>query len=177
MEKIKLVTFDLDDTLYPEITYAAGGFRLVAETLTKSKGEPADRLADRMLVWHRAGRRDIFQTVLDELHMTASAERVAELINLFRTGDRPLQMYAEAERALTRIRSSCLFLAILTDGYLEAQKKKIQLLRLENRVDAIIYTDQYGRDFWKPNTRCFEMLMKKFKTAGPECVYIADNEA
>ena len=40
--RVKVVAFDLDDTLYPEREYAFSGFAAVAEAFEQRLGEPAE---------------------------------------------------------------------------------------------------------------------------------------
>jgi len=66
-------------------------------------------------------------------------------------------------------------LGIVTDGYFEVQKKKVQALRLEELFDSIIYTDQYGREFWKPNVFGYKLALKDLQVSPEEAIYIGDN--
>jgi len=63
--------------------------------------------------------------------------------------------------------------AIITDGYSSAQWEKIRALNLEQYVDKIIVTDDWGKEFWKPNPRAY--ILAQDKRTPKECVYIADN--
>jgi putative hydrolase of the HAD superfamily len=176
IDKIQLVAFDLDDTLYSEMAYAAGGFRNVAEVLAKGDHTLSDQLFQKMSAWQREGRRDVFQAVLLDAGSEPTDGAVLNLLKIYRLSDRPLTLYPDAERAIERFRQAGKKLAILTDGYLEAQRKKIEWLKLVGRVDEIVCTDELGREFWKPCTKGFQMLMEKFAVPPEQCVYIADNE-
>ncbi len=178
LEDIKLVVFDLDDTLYPENDFVEGGFGRVASFLAGENGSLVRQLTEKMKVPALAGRRGtLFQTLLSELHQPVTEEKVSELVRLYRTSDRPLSLFPDADRALTRFRENHFFLGILTDGPLEAQQTKIKLLNLRVRVDHIIYTAELGPGFEKPSTAGFEGMAKKFKVLPRQCIYIADNEA
>ena len=52
-------------------------------------------------------------------------------------------------------------LALLTDGYLPAQRLKVQALGIEKYFQAIVYTEELGREYWKPSTRGFENILKE----------------
>ena len=64
---------------------------------------------------------------------------------------------------------------IITDGYLVAQKRKIAALGLEQLVDHIVYSDEFGRDHWKPSSVPYLMMMKMIGCTGPDCSYVSDN--
>jgi putative hydrolase of the HAD superfamily len=177
LEKIALVTFDLDDTLYPERRYVIGGLKNVADSLLPEDRIAADALYEKMLVLHREGRRDIFQRILADLGRDCSNDQITRLLECYRLSNRPLDLFADAEAAMERFRDAGLHLAILTDGDFLAQQKKVELLNLKSRVEEIVYTDRFGRDHWKPSPHGFELLMSRFQLAPEQCLYIADNEA
>jgi putative hydrolase of the HAD superfamily len=67
-------------------------------------------------------------------------------------------------------------LALLTDGFLPAQQLKVQALKIENYFKCIIYTEQLGRQFWKPSPAGFEKLMQALNAKPQTIAYVADNE-
>jgi len=66
-------------------------------------------------------------------------------------------------------------LALLTDGFLPAQRLKVQVLGLEKYFKCIIYTEQLGRQFWKPSPVGFEKLMETLNAEPENMAYVADN--
>lgn len=64
----------------------------------------------------------------------------------------------------------------MTDGYLPTQRLKVQALGIEGYFAAIVYTEELGRQFWKPSPRGFERLMELLKARPEQMVYVADNE-
>jgi len=176
LDDVKLVVFDLDDTLYLEFDFVAGGFQAVAEQLGRKYSRGSSELFHEMLELQRSGRRDIFQAVLTKLAGHYDAVQVQGLVNLYRTADRPLELLDDADRALTRFRQAALPLAILTDGPAEAQKTKVRLLGLKDRADYILYTELHGKEFAKPSPKGFHLLAHRFDVSGVQCLYVADNE-
>ncbi len=173
VNNIKLVVFDLDDTLYREMDFVLGGLKAVAKHLSQHDD---DAIYQKMVTMRKGGRRDIFQQILSERNMPSSRRNIDRLIDIYRTSDRELRLFDDAKRALIRFRRDGFSLAILTDGFLEAQQAKVKMLSLGEMVDKIIYTDSLGREHWKPSPRGFEILMEHFRAAGEESIYIADND-
>ncbi len=68
-------------------------------------------------------------------------------------------------------------LGLLTDGFLPTQRLKAQALGIEHYFKAIVYTEELGREFWKPSPRGFERLSELLGTCAEQAVYVADNEA
>jgi len=42
--------------------------------------------------------------------------------------------------------------------------------------EIILYTEDLGREFWKPSPRGFEELLQRLAARPDEAVYVADNE-
>ncbi len=42
-------------------------------------------------------------------------------------------------------------------------------------MDKIIVTDDYGKEYWKPSIRPFQMMLEYFNIKPEEAVYIGDN--
>jgi putative hydrolase of the HAD superfamily len=177
IDNIALAVFDLDDTLYPEKSYVIGGLKNVAAMLSPGDRDAADALYETMLTLHNQGHRDIFQRILTDFGAEPSVGRINEMLTCYRLSDRPMNLFSDADGALERFCQAGVHSAILTDGYLSAQQKKVELLKLEERVEKIVYTDFFGRDYWKPSPHCFELLMNEYHLSPGQCVYIGDNEA
>ncbi|MFH1269041.1 MAG: HAD-IA family hydrolase [Planctomycetota bacterium] len=61
---IAAVVFDLDDTLYPERTYAFSGFDAVASAFEDLLGDPAQTAANMRRIFEHGDRRRVFNTLL-----------------------------------------------------------------------------------------------------------------
>jgi len=68
-------------------------------------------------------------------------------------------------------------LALVSDGSLEAQRRKVEALDLARRFDPILLTDAWGRAFWKPHPRAFEAVQARLALEPGALVYIANNPA
>jgi putative hydrolase of the HAD superfamily len=66
-------------------------------------------------------------------------------------------------------------LALLTDGFLPAQRLKVRALRIEKYFRCILYTEQLGREFWKPSPVSFEKLLANLNVKPESAAYVADN--
>jgi putative hydrolase of the HAD superfamily len=67
-------------------------------------------------------------------------------------------------------------LALLTDGFLPAQQLKVCALGIEKYFRCILYTEQLGREFWKPSPVGFEKLIAALDATPETAAYVADNE-
>ena len=87
-----------------------------------------------------------------------------------------LDSLPEDSRSILVELSAKYVLALLTDGFLPAQRLKVQALGIEDYFDSIVYTEELGREFWKPSPAGFEKIMRDLNAKPENVVYIADNE-
>lgn len=173
----RAVVFDLDDTLYPEHAYTLSGLRAVAEAYGPRLGSIAELLARFQTLLDSPDRTRIFNVVVAERCPHEAETLVPEMVATFRA-HRPthIALFPEAAAALDRL-AAHFALGLISDGFLEAQKAKINALGIRDRFDAIILTDEWGRAFWKPHPRAFEEIARRLDVAHSACVYVADNLA
>lgn len=175
---ITTVVFDLDDTLYDEIDYCRSGFRAVARFLGKV-APPA--CADEVFacLWRHfttGNRTRTFDAALKELGLPCDESRIAQLVEVYRNHRPDIELPADSRRTLDALQARCT-LALLTDGFLPAQKLKVAALGIESRFRAIVYTEELGRSFWKPSPAGFERLIQTLGTAPARMAYVADDQS
>jgi len=170
----RAIVFDLDDTLFPEWQYAFSGFDAVSRAFADRLG-PVEAVAARMrTLFGTADRRRVFDVIVAERGIREGDALVARMVEAFR-GHRPaIALYSDAVSALNRLRGRCK-LGLITDGFSVAQHAKIDALGLRDRLDAVIVTDDLGREFWKPHPRSFEVMADMLNVAPDACTYVADN--
>lgn len=169
------VLLDLDDTLYPEREFARGGFRAAAESLAAAVHRPADELF--AICWQRfetGVRGSIFDSVLTELNVAHDATRIDELVRAYRLHEPNLVLFDDADRLLTSMASQY-GLGLLTDGPADVQRRKVKALGLQRRIEAIVYSDDFGREHWKPSPIPYLELLRKLHVDPSHAVYVADN--
>lgn len=79
---IKLVIFDLDDTLYNEIDFAHSGFMEVAVFLSNKYGINKEILFNDMVdIFNSQGRGKIFDCICENYHFK---ENIGDLVKIYR---------------------------------------------------------------------------------------------
>ena len=68
-------------------------------------------------------------------------------------------------------------LGLLSDGFLPAQRHKLDVLQIADLFDAVLFTEDMGRDCWKPSPAGFETIREKLAVPHEGCTYVADNPA
>ncbi|MDT8303463.1 MAG: HAD family hydrolase [Sedimentisphaerales bacterium] len=183
---ITTVVFDLDDTLYDEIEYCKSGLDAVAEflanrsesTSANSTTIQADMKRIYEVLWDQfntGNRTRTFNAALDKLGISYDDELILELIEVYRQHKPKITLPPDSRDALREL-STKYTLALLTDGFLPAQQFKVQVLGIEKYFKFIVYTEQLGREFWKPSPVGFEKILQSLRARPENTVYIADNE-
>ena len=164
-----LYVLDIDDTLYLERDYVRSGFYAVGCWLAENRN--AENFSERAWTLFEAGARgNIFDTVLNDLGIF-DKELVSSLVHLYRSHHPDISLQNDAMEFLKRHNRDDF--AIISDGYASAQWAKIRTLNLEQYMDKIIVTDDWGKEFWKPNPKAY--ILAQGRRSPKECVYIADN--
>ncbi len=173
---IKCIIFDLDDTLYDELNYIKSGFWAVSSDLALHNCRfTAKQFYDAMYFHFAAGNRHkTFDAVCKEFELPLTERLIASLVEIYRSHNPRIFLPQESRRMLELLKDKYT-LAMLTDGFLPAQQLKVAALDVEKYFQMIVYTEQLGREHWKPSTKGFEMIMQKFSLPAEQCVYVADN--
>jgi putative hydrolase of the HAD superfamily len=174
---ITTVVFDLDDTLYDEIDYCRSGFAAVAEYFAALPEHPDAKTIFQEL-WNQftAGNRTrTFNAALDQLNIPSDDQTIRTLIELYRSHVPTINLPDDSRNVLDRLAADYT-LAMLTDGFLPAQQLKVRALGIEHYFECIIYTEQLGRQFWKPSPAGFEKLIRTLNVSPQNAAYVADND-
>jgi putative hydrolase of the HAD superfamily len=173
--RVQAVTvFDLDDTLYLERDYVESGLAVVGRWSAARLGTVD--LGPEMIARFKAGARGrIFNEALLSAGLGEPPHLIARMVQVYRQHRPLISLPADVTRFLAR-RPVGMASAVITDGYLDAQKRKIRALGLHDLgIELAVCTDRWGRDCWKPSPRAFELAEAFFGLSGPALTYVADN--
>lgn len=167
-----ILVFDLDDTLYEELTFVKSGFRAVADYLNEQYSIPVQTGLEFMLGKLSSGRGRIFDDLLINYDIYKK-DLVRKCVSIYRRHRPEITLYPEADVCLERFRDYPLY--IVTDGNKVVQQNKIRALGLDQRVKFCYITHCYGIKNAKPSPYCFFKICEREKVSPKEVVYIADN--
>jgi len=170
------VVFDLDDTLFPERCYVRSGYRAVAEHLRRMLRR-RDALEDRL--WRRflAGKTEgAFDALNDHFDLRLTGEQILELVSVYREHKPSIRPWPGVPAMLSRLHAQ-FRLGLLSDGFLPAQRLKLDALKLGRFFDAVVFTEEMGREAWKPSPIGFEAIRAELDVPHEACAYVADNPA
>lgn len=170
---IEVIVFDVDDTLFPEHEFVESGFQAVSNWLEAEYSLPG--FFEVGWQFFREGKRNnIFNLTLEKLKFKYESGLIQELLQIYRQHKPTITLHEDAKWAINYFKKSHQ-LGIITDGYLRTQQNKVEALKIEPNFDAIVYSDLYGRENWKPSPVPYQKIMSTLSCSGKECVYIADN--
>jgi len=173
---IQAVVFDLDDTLYAERDYVRSGYRAVARRLRRVLGR--DEAFDDWL-WRRfeAGcAAGAFDAINEHFQLGLDSRAITELVGVYRSHKPDIRPRPGTVELLGQLGPRCR-LGLLSDGFLPAQRLKLDALGLAPMLDAVVMTEEVGRRFWKPAPDGFEAIGDIMDATGECCAYVADNPA
>lgn len=172
---ITAVILDMDDTLYDEVDYCRSGFRAVSTFIGEKYNTQPDKVFDALWAEFTSGNHTrTFNAALDRVGVDYNIEDIKYLVDFYRKHKPDIKLPAESKVFIEKLAEK-FRLALLTDGFLPAQRYKVEALGIANYFEFIVYTEELGREFWKPHTRGFEIILEKLDVNAENTVYIADN--
>lgn len=174
---IKAVIFDLDDTLIPEKEYIRSGYKEVAKKIKqKYKIDISENeIFNNLETEFNKDKKNVFNRVLRNYNIEFAEEDIKELIKTYREHKPDIKFYNDVISTIEELKKRNMKLGIITDGYLETQKTKLEAVNAYSMFDKIILTEELGRDYWKPHPKAFEIMKEFFDINYDEIVYVGDN--
>lgn len=168
----QVLVFDLDDTLYDELTFVYSGFRAVSQFLNTHCNFSTEESYEWMIKALPQGRGHIFDELL-ESYGIHSKKLVRQCLSVYRTHKPDISLEIEADACLGRFADYPIY--IVTDGNKLVQYNKIKALGLESRVKDFFITHRHGVKHAKPSPHCFLKICQREQVTPNQVVYIADN--
>ncbi|MEQ2464771.1 HAD-IA family hydrolase [Niallia hominis] len=172
---IKAIIFDLDDTLTSEKKYIESGYSHIAMFLSNRYNKDATELYELLIELFRNSPRDVFNRLLDTIGIRYTQKNIIELVEEYRNHLPNIKYYSDVLPCVELLKKKKVKLGIITDGYANSQRKKLNSLNAIELFDEIIVTDELGREYWKPHPKAFEIMKEKMNVEFNEMVYIGDN--
>jgi len=173
-QHVQAVVFDLDDTLYPEREYVRSGYRAVGEYLRRQTGRTE---AFEDWLWRRfeSGRAGgAFDAMDEHFSLGLGSDDIVELVGVYRQHRPDIEPRPGAVELLRRL-GKTRKLGLLSDGFLPAQRLKLEALGIEVLLDAAVLTEEMGRQFWKPAPEGYQAVRDMLGAADEACAYVGDN--
>ena len=167
-----VIVFDLDDTLYEELSFVRSGFRAVADYLSPIIGIAPAQICEGLNAELLVRREQVFDRFLFKRGIK-SKKIIKDCVSVYRGHEPSLTLFPEARHCLARLHEHPIY--IVTDGNQIVQRKKFYALGLDLLVRRCYFTYAHGLHRRKPSPYCFEKICDLERVAPSSVVYIADN--
>lgn len=179
---MKVVGFDLDDTLYSHWDYEKLLFEAIAKSIQYKFGFDKERIFAEMQKLFDA--KD-FDKLFDKAILNCGYilpeswdEFVKGKLLPFYRNHRPdaiIRTYKWAKPLLIKVRNAGYKTVLITNGGVTIQKNKIELLNLLSDFDKIYISDEFNPPMRKPDLKIFETVLNDFDIVPEEMIYIGDS--
>lgn len=158
-----VVVFDLDDTLYKEVTFVESGYKAVARHIGNIS------FADELISWWTDGKNAL-ESLINKYSLHLSVE---ELLSVYRNHLPAIELDTSTLQILDYLITHGKILGLITDGRSITQWNKIRALGLSQWIftENIIISEEFGSS--KPDVRNYQFFMSKYPDK--TYTYVGDN--
>ena len=173
---IEAVIFDMDDTLFAELDYCQSGFKAVAKHLSeKFDNLISDEIFSAFWKIFSAGNhKTVFNEGLKKLGIEYDLDFIENLVQTYRNHQPDIVLPDDSREILESLQNKYK-LALITDGFMPGQQLKVQALGIEKYFRYIVYTEQLGREHWKPSPLPYKKVVEHLHVKSENCACVADN--
>ena len=167
---MKVICFDLDDTLYKEIDYLKSAYREISAIAVGNNQIKAESAYEVMLKAYLAGGN-----AFNQLNSFLGIDRpVKDYLEVYRNHKPDVQLSEEVTTTLDELKSAGCVIGLITDGRSVQQRHKIDALGLHRWIsdEDIVISEELGSE--KPNPANYEYFMNRYSRK-VEFYYVGDN--
>lgn len=174
---MKVICFDLDDTLYKEIDYLKSAYREIASYAANYCLGCSDspmilsvKAYEAMLLAYKEG-----QNAFERLNAFLGINLpISQYLQIYRMHKPNIRLPESAVSALNLLKSSECIIGLITDGRSLQQRNKMKALGLNRWIkdEDIVISEEFGSE--KPTSDNYEYFMKRYSECD-EFIYIGDN--
>ena len=167
---MKVICFDLDDTLYKEIDYLKSAYREISAIAVGNNQIKAESAYEVMLKAYLAGGN-----AFNQLNSFLGIDRpVKDYLEIYRNHKPDINLTEDVVTTLDKLKSAGCVIGLITDGRSVQQRHKIDALGLYRWIsdEDIEISEEFGSE--KPNLANYEYFMNRYPQAA-EFFYVGDN--
>lgn len=174
---MKVVCFDLDDTLYKEIDYLKSAYREIASYAADYCRGCSDspiilsvKAYEAMLLAYKEG-----QNAFERLNAFLGINLpISQYLQIYRMHKPNIRLSKSAVSALNSLKSPECIIGLITDGRSVQQRNKVEALGLNRWIieEDVLISEEFGSE--KPTPANYEYFMKRYPESD-EFMYVGDN--
>lgn len=167
---MRVICFDLDDTLYKEIDYLKSAYGEIALFAADNNRDRAGKAYEAMMAAYRNGG-NAFEQVNAFLGKNIP---LSMYLDIYRNHFPDIRLSQEVAETLDSLKADGAVIGLISDGRSVQQRHKIESLGLHRWIsdDDIVISEEFGSE--KPAPANYEYFMTRY----PECkdfIYVGDN--
>ncbi len=179
---MKVVGFDLDDTLYSHWDYEKLLFEPITKSIHYKFGYNKEKVfAEMQKLFDLKDFDRLFDKAINNAGYQLPGqwdEFIKDKVLPFYRTHRPdvkLRVYDWVKPLFEKIRTAGYKTILITNGGVAIQKNKIALLNLLSEFDKIYISDEFNPPLRKPDLKIFEKVLEDFSVLPAEMIYIGDS--
>jgi len=172
---IKVVLFDLDDTLISEFDFVKSGYKYCSGIIAEKYGFEAENINEMLNNLFNESSKNVFNRLLDSLKIKYTNDDIAEFVGVYRNHKPDIALYGDVIDCISALKAAGKKVGIITDGFVSTQRNKLEAVKADEIFDKIIISDELGIENRKPAPLTFSMMKDYFGVDFDECVYVGDN--
>ena len=164
---MKVIAFDLDDTLYKEIDFLRSAYREISSYLSCKFG--IEDTFDLMMQFYYNGK-NVFDEIKTRYCLTVSGDT---LLEIYRNHFPDISLNMDILKTLESLKERSYPMALISDGRTITQKNKIKALGLQKYLNEslVIISEEFGSE--KPTNTNYIYIQNYFPNA--DFFYVGDN--
>lgn len=179
---IKVVGFDLDNTLYNQELFEFEVFEKIAKQVEVDYRISSEKYLEALKkLYIKGDKENVFGKALKSLNVSQQNNWEnyikSTLVPIYRNFlPTKLELFQNSLNYLNFFYKNGYKLALITNGREYTQNIKIDLLNIRNYFDIILISDEYAISKRKPSTFMFSQILVKFDIKSDEMIYIGDDD-
>lgn len=179
---MKVVCFDLDDTLYKEIDYLKSAYREIASyaaqmcTVTSVPVDVLEVKAYEVMLEAYRDDKNAFEVLNEYLRLDLP---LSDMLQMYREHKPEISLDEETRLTLNRLKADGVLMGIVSDGRELTQWNKVKALDLIEWMDESCIIINSSTECFKPNPFGYERFLSAVKTLSKDkewsFTYVGDN--
>jgi putative hydrolase of the HAD superfamily len=172
--RLRAVIFDLDDTLVPQVAWLEGAWWAVVSAATLLDPGVDPQALHSALVAEASGGSARGQIIDRAVAAVGCVAPIPPLVKAFQDHRAPRFDAYPGALAVLRLLHRAVPLAVITDGNPPAQRAKLEASTVARWLDAVVCSDELGREHRKPDPVPFLRAIELLGAEPGETAFVGD---
>jgi len=178
---IKVIGFDLDNTLYDQRKFEFESFQIISKMVSINFNIDEIQYFNNLKHLHLQGENQyLFDKAFIQCNgcLKSNWENFVtkEILPSYRNfSPKKLKLFSGMREKIIKLKNSNLKLVLITNGNKKVQNNKIEALKIRKYFDLILISDEFSPKRRKPDIFMFMQALEFFSVSGIEMAYVGDD--